>query len=250
MGPVVVSLATGVIVLLGGMVVNGCRISKLLSTSNGAAGTGGNGGSILVVPSLVRDSAIAGTSAMRETNLAVSNGGTWHATTDDPWIHVSPASGGSRATVRMSLDPKDLPPGLHQGAVTVQEPETDGARATVAVSFLIQQPILKVSPGAFDFRAQTSSSVFRDTIYITNEGTGPLVWTATTEKHSAWFRFESDTAGTAPGFIALRASNEGLSYFGTFKETIILESPGAKNSPKRIEVTLRRKRGDGDVSLP
>jgi len=235
-------------VLLGSVLVNGCRINRLLS-ANGAAGSNG-GGIIVVVPSLVHDSAIAGTGTMRVTNLAVTNGGAWTATTTDPWIHVTPVSGGSRANVRLSLDPKELPPGLHEGAVTVKEQEADGPRATVAVRFLIQQPILKVSPGGLDFRAGTNSSVFRDTIYITNEGTGPLVWTATTEKHSAWFRFESDTAGTAPGFIALRASNEGLGYFGTFKETIIVESPGAKNSPKRIEVTLRRKHGDGDVGLP
>ncbi|MGH7520127.1 MAG: BACON domain-containing protein [Gemmatimonadales bacterium] len=249
MGPLVISLAAGVIVLVGGLLVNGCRISKLLGSPGGAAD--GGGGIIVVVPSLVRDSAIAGTSTMRVTNLAVSNGGTWTATTDDSWIHVTPTSGGSRANVRMSLDPKDLPPGLHHGAVTVQERETDGARATVAVNFLIQQPILKVSPGGFDFRARTSSSVFRDTIYVSNDGDGTLVWTATTEKHSGWFRFESDTAGTAPGFIALRASNEGLGFFGTYKETIIVASPGAKNSPKRIEVTLRRKRGDDDdASIP
>lgn len=240
MGPIVIALAAGVIVLASGVLVNGCRISKLLTPASGAAGSGGG---LLVVPSLVRDSAIAGTSAMRVTNLAVTNGGTWSATTDDSWIHVTPASGGSRATVRLSLDPKYLTPGLHQGAVTV-EGEAEGA--TVAVRFLIQQPILEVEPDDFNFRARTSSSVFRDTLYVTNEGTGPLVWTATTENHSGWLKFESDTTGTAPSVIALRASNEGLSYFGSFKETIILESPGAKNSPKRIEVTIRRKHGGGD----
>jgi len=248
LGPIVIALAAGVVVLVSGVLVNGCRISKLLTPSSAAAGSGGG---LLVVPSLVRDSAIAGTSAMRVSNLAVTNGGTWSATTDDPWIHVTPANGRARATVRLSLDPKHLTPGLHQGAVTV-EGGPDGARATVAVSFLIQQPILEVEPDDFNFRARTSSSVFHDTLYLTNEGTGPLVWTATTENHSGWLRFESDTTGTAPSIIALRASNEGLPYFGTFKETIILESPGAKNSPKRIEVTIRRKRGggDGDTSVP
>lgn len=231
--------------MLSSLLVNGCRIGALLSSPGDESSA-----SIVVNPSVVRDSAIAGASTLRVTNLSVSNGGAWTATTDDPWIHVAPASGGSRATVRLSLDPKNLTPGTHQGTVTVQEPESEGAYATVAVSFLIQQPILKVSPGGFDFRASTSTSVFRDTIYITNEGTGPLVWTATTERHSAWLRFESDTAGTAPGFIALRASNEDLGIFGTFftyKETIIVESPGAKNSPKRIEVTIRRRHGDGTV---
>jgi len=246
LGPVVTALATGMVVLLSGLVVNGCRISRLLSPSGGAAGSGG--GVIVVVPSLVRDSAIAGASTHRVTTVAVTNGGQWTATTDDSWIHVTPASGGSRATILFSLDPKDLSPGLHRGEVTIREQETEGeeASATVAVSFLIQQPILKVKPDKFEFRANTSNSVFHDTLYITNEGTGPLVWTATTERHSRWLRFESDTTGTAPGIIAVRASNQGLAFFGTFKETIIVHSPGAKNSPKRIEVTIRRKHGGDD----
>jgi BACON domain-containing protein len=246
LGPVVIALASGALVLLSGLVVNACGISKLLSSPEGAAGSGG--GVIMVIPSLVRDSAIAGTDTMRVTNLAVTNGGGWAAKTNDDWIHLSPTSGGSRATVRLSLDPKDLTPGLHRGTVTLQEQENEDASATVAVDFLIQQPILAIEPGEFSFRPRTSNEVFQDTVYVTNEGTGPLVWTVTTEHHSGWLTFESDTSGTAPSVIAIRASNAGQSYFGTYRETLVVSSPGAKGSPKKIEVTMRRKHGD--VAVP
>jgi hypothetical protein len=244
-GPIVVALAAGAVVLLGGLLVNGCRISKLLSSPNSEAGSGG--GIIIVTPSLVRDSAIVGSSTMRVTNLAVTNGGRWSAITEDPWIRVTPASGGSRATVKLSLDPKDLAPGMHRSTVTLQEHEDEDTRATVAVSFLIQQPILAIDADEFNYRPRSSDEVFRDTVHVTNEGTGPLVWSVTTEHRSGWLTFESDTTGTAPSAIAIRASNRGLSYFGTYRETIIISSPGAKGSPKRIEVTMRRKRGDSDV---
>lgn len=243
-GPVVVSLAAAFVVLLSGLAVNGCRISKLLSSAS--TGTGGGGGVIIVVPSLVRDSAIAGTSTLRETDVSVTNGGRWGASTGDDWIHVSPASGGSRATLKVSLNPKELTPGLHRGAVTLREDDDAENQATVSVSFLIQQPVLEVEPDHFEFRPRTSNTVYRDTIYVTNEGTGPLVWFASTEHHARWLTFESDTTGTAPSALAFRASNEGLSYFGTHKETIIITSPGAKNSPQKIEVTMRRRRGGGD----
>ena len=225
--------------MLGGLLVNGCRINKLLGRSSSDGGS--NSGSINVTPSQVRDSAIAGASAMRLTNLAVSNGGTWSAIIGTDWIHVSPASRGSHATVRLALDPKDLTEGLHDGVVMLQS-ETDGTSATVAVSFLIQQPVLGVSPGDLHYEARTSTSVFHDTLEVTNKGTGPLIWTATTENHSGWLTL-ADTSGTGPGRIAVRASYEGLSYFGTFKETIVVDAPGAKNSPMRIEVTLRRRHG-------
>jgi hypothetical protein len=237
------SLAAAVVVLVAGLAVNGCQISKLLSSGNTAPGRPAGGGVIIVVPSLVRDSALAGANMERVNNVDVSNGGRWAAATDDPWIRVSPASGGSRATLKLSLDPKDLEPGMHEGAVTLQEQENADTRATIAVSFLIQQPVLAVDPKEFSFRPTTSNTVFRDTIYVTNDGTGPLVWSVTTEHHAGWLTFESDTSGTAPSLIAIRASNEGLSYFGTYRETIIVSSPGAKNSPKQIEVTMRRRHG-------
>jgi len=246
LGPVAISLAAAIAVLAG-VAVNGCRINKLLSSGDAAPGTPSDPGVIIVVPSLIRDSAIAGTSTQRVNNVDVSNGNRWSAGTDDPWIHLSPASGGSRATLKLSLDPKDLEPGMHQGAVTLQEQDNADTRAIVSVSFLIQQPVLAVDPKDFNFRPRTSNTVFRDTIYVTNEGTGPLVWSVTTERHAGWLKFEGDTSGTAPSAIVIRASNSGLSYFGTYNETIIVSAPGAKNSPKRIPVTMRRRHGDTDT---
>jgi hypothetical protein len=250
-GPIVISLAAGIIVLLGGLFVNGCQINKLLSrsTGNGAAGgAGGGGGTIAVSPAQVLDSALAGETTPRVTTLAVSNGGTWFATIGSPWIDVAPARGGGRATVRLSLDPQNLTPGLHLGTVTLQDHDSTGPTATVTVRFRIQQPVLKVAPGGISFTARSSNAVFFDTLEVTNDGDGPLVWTATTEHHVGWLTL-TNAAGSGPGKIAVRATNAGLSYFGTFKETIIVTAPGAKNSPQRIDVTLRRRKQD-DANNP
>jgi Viral BACON domain len=245
LGPVVISLAAGIIVLLGGLFVNGCQISKLLSRSTGE-GVGG-GGNIVVTPTEVLDSALAGETSPRVTSLAVSNGGTWFATPGSPWINVIPPRGGPRGTVRLSLNPKDLTPGLHLSTVTLQHDST-GPTTTVAVRFRIQQPVLQVKPTSLSYTAGSSNAVFNDTLVITNDGDGPLVWSATTQNHAGWLTL-TNTTGTGPGKIAVRATNEGLAYFGTFKETIIVTAPGAKESPKRIDVTLRRKKHD-DAPVP
>ena len=68
-GPIVISVAAGIIVLLSGLFVNGCQISRLLSRSSGGARVE----SIVVTPPEVVDSALAGETAPRVTNLAVSN---------------------------------------------------------------------------------------------------------------------------------------------------------------------------------
>ena len=234
--------------LVSGLLVNGCQISKLLSSPSNAGGSGGGGGGggglIVVVPSEVRDSAIAGTTAMRVATLAVSNGGTWAATSSDDWIHLDPATGGAHATLRLSLDPKSLTPGWHSGVVTLQEKGRD-VSTTVSVDFKIQQPVLRVDPGSLSYQAPDDHSVFFDTLQVSNGGDGPLVWTVTTARGSSWITL-GDTGGTGPGPIAVRTSNVGLSFFGTYRDTIVVTSPGAKSSPKRIPVSLRRKRhGDG-----
>ena len=243
-GPIVISVAAGIIVLLGGLFVNGCQISRLLSRSS----AGARGGSIVVTPPEVADSALAGETVPRVTNLAVSNGGTWFATPGNPWINVTPPRGGARATVRLSLDPKALAPGLHLGTVTLQEHDSTGPVATVTVRFRIQQPVLQVQPGSLSYTAGSSNSVFSDTLQVTNDGDGPLMWSATTEHNAGWLTL-TNTTGTGAGKIAVRVTNEGLSYFGTFKETIIVTALGAKDSPQRIDVTLRRRKHD-DGTIP
>jgi hypothetical protein len=232
--------------LLAGLLVNACRLNRLLSSStpDSAAGGGGSGGGPLVVtPPAVRDSAIAGATTLRVTTLDISNHGGWTASTPDDWINFTPASGGAHTKLRLSLDPKDLDPGTHSGALTIAE-RASGDTVTVPVSFHIQQPVLKVDPGSLSHTANSSDDVFYDTLKVTNEGDGPLTWTVTTAHHAGWLTL-GDTSGTAPGQIPVRITNAGLSYFGTFTETIVVTAPGAKNSPKNIQVTLRRKHHDG-----
>lgn len=243
-GPIVISVAAGLIVLIAGLFVNGCQISRLLGRSTGGSAQG----AIVVSPRVVVDSALAGETAPKVSNVAVTNGGTWFATTASAWINVNPARGASRATVRLSLDPKNLTPGLHIGSVTMQKQDSTGPTASVEVRFQIQQPVLVVKPGSFSFTASSSTSVFNDTLVVTNDGDGPLVWTATTEHNAGWLTL-TNVAGTGPGKIAVRATNEGLSPYGTFKETIIVTATGAKNSPTRIDVTLRRRKHD-NVTTP
>jgi BACON domain-containing protein len=238
-------LTAGLIVLLGGLLVNGCRISKLLGrpTEGGEAGGGGGGAGISVNPDQIVDSALVGDEAPHNTSLLVTNRGSWFATTLSPWISLTPSRGGARTTVQLSLNPKELSPGLHIGVVTLQENDSSGPTARVTVSLRMQQPVLGVKPSSFTFTARSSGAVFTDTVAVSNDGDGPLKWTATTEHAAGWLKL-TNTEGTGTGKIAVRASNAGLAEYGTFRETIIVTAPGAKNSPQRISVTLRRSKHD------
>ena len=236
MGPVVISVVAGVVVLLAGLFVNGCRISKLLGRSSES----GNGNvAFTVSPLEVRDSALVGSTTTRVAKIDVL-GGRWAASSDNSWIHLTPTSGTTRASVSVILDPKTLQPGMHKGSVMVSQQQAAGTNIAVAVSFFIQQPILDLSTDGFSYTARTSNSVWYDTVEVNNTGTGPLVWTAKVAHGASWITLGA-TSGTAPGVIPLRVSNEGLTIFGTFRDTIVVESPGAKNSPGKVAMSLKRR---------
>ena len=220
--------------LLAGLVVNGCRISKLLST------TGAASGALVVAPAEVHDSALAGSSDARVTSISVSNSGGWSASTKNGWIRMSPSSGSSRETVHLTLDPKSLTPGTHEGLVTVKAKEAGGDSVTIDVSFVILQPVLSVDPDNLSYSARTSNSVFNDTLSVMNTGNGPLVWTARLAHGSDWITLGA-TSGDQPGTIPVRVTNEGLNFYATYRDTIVVEAAGAQNSPFRVPVQLKRK---------
>ena len=244
LGPVVISVTAGIVVLLAGLLVNGCRISKLLGGGRSSSDSG-NSTAFAVTPLEIRDSALVGSTVARTATLDISGGG-WTSTTDNDWIVLRPARSSSHGTARVSLDPKALPPGMHKGAVTLQRMPSGSGPATsaaVAVSFFIQQPILKLSSDGFSYTAKSTEAVFYDTVEVTNAGSGPLTWTAKVEHNSGWITLGA-TSGNGPGVIPFRIAAAGLTYLGTFRDTVVVEAPGAKNSPGTVGITLRRRRGD------
>jgi hypothetical protein len=232
LGPVVVSLAAGGAVLFG-LLVNGCRINKLLSRST-------TDGPLHVSPAEVRDSALAGTIAPRRSSLQVANSGSWFATNDSPWIGVTPSSGSGRRTVSIALDPQELEPGTHAGSVTVSAADPAEAAVTVPVTFVIQQPMLVVDPEEISHTARSNNREFFDTLEVRNDGSGPLVWTAS--HNSGWLTLGT-VAGVGEGNIPLKVSSGALAI-GTYKDTVVVVAVGASGSPAKIVVTLRRRRDD------
>jgi hypothetical protein len=95
---------------------------------------------LAVTPPSVNATADASDPKKQQFDLSVTNsgGGTlaWFASADAPWIAVDPAGlAPSRLTV--TLDPRDLGPGPHNGTVTVTSPGAAGSPFTVPVQLVI-----------------------------------------------------------------------------------------------------------------
>jgi hypothetical protein len=234
LGPLVLSVTAGLVVLAFGLFANGCQINKLLGHSSAPAAPT----PLAVTPGVVNDSALAGTIDVRRASLEVNNGGHWSTTNDSPWIDVSPVSGTGRRTLTIALDPQGLEPGPHEGVVTVSASQSAGDPVVVPVTFVILQPVLSVSPMSISRTATSGNMQLRDTLAIANRGTGPLVWTAANK--ARWLTLET-VSGVGDGFIPIRLSSSGLDE-GTYKDTIVVTAVGAAASPARIVVTFKRRK--------
>ena len=64
----------------------------------------------------------------------------WAATPDAPWIRVSPRSGSGPAVLSVEIDSALLPPGRHQGRITIDAGDADDSPVSVTVVADIAAP--------------------------------------------------------------------------------------------------------------
>jgi len=194
---------------------------------------------LAVTPTLVRDSARAGSDEVRRASVEIKDGDgnasfEWTASEDLRWIRLSPRDGTTPDTLTVMLDPNDLAPGTYTGKVTVTSTATE-TPVDIDVTFVIQRPGLVVTPMDIVHGTNVNSGAsFDDTLRISNNGTGPLVWTAT--KSKSWITL-GNTAGTGPGVVPLTIRSAGLPA-GVYRDEIVITAPGATGSPARVDVTL------------
>ena len=114
---------------------------------------------LVVAPTSINATAAADDPKRQQVDLSVSNSGggtlTWFAGADAPWIAVEPA-GLAPSKLTVTLDPRDLSPGPHNGTVTVTSPGAAGSPFAVPVQLVIttkpcndialEPPVVRTSP--------------------------------------------------------------------------------------------------------
>jgi hypothetical protein len=96
---------------------------------------------LTVTPDAITDAAMQGDVTKRTHTLTVGNSGAvalgWFVSANTGWIAVSPPGGFTPGTITVTLDPASLPPGTHEGAVTVTAPGASGSPAVIPVTLTI-----------------------------------------------------------------------------------------------------------------
>lgn len=212
--------------------------------------------------------------------LQLQNGGggsiAWTATSDQPWLTVSPTRGIFSDSVELSVGGSrlDLSPQKYTGTITIAAPGQPVQ--TIAVSMDVRPipadagAVLAVSPAVLDFSA-IDGGVNPDDQYLTirNIGNKPLYWTlqenkpvantptaiyqASTAQNANWLKVSPTLSTIEPqSQISVKISVDSSALLpGTYTKTLLFgaqDDHEALNSPSPVNVSLTVQRGCG-VSL-
>jgi hypothetical protein len=184
----------------------------------------------------------AGHAAPAAQSLAVSCSGkavSYSVSTSSTgrWLSVKVGSGKTPSSISISADPAGLPAGTYSGTVIVASPDVANSPIPVAITLTVEPPALTLAPTALSFTAQAGGVAPAAQLVTTGSSNGTaLGYSLSASSKEAWLSVKQAT-GTTPKSISISASPAGLSA-GTYSGTVIVDSPGAANSPIPLPVTF------------
>jgi hypothetical protein len=207
--------------------------------------------SLIITPGILSFAYPAGPYAYGSQNLAISSSGSalnfTAAASGGAWLSVSPATGTTSATVKVSVNAAGLAAGAYNGTVTVTSSGASNSPQQVPVKLVIGSG----GTGTGHLRVYPSRGVYFDyqsggvdpapkTIQVTSTGS-PISFTATT-LGGTWVSL-TPSGGTTPAKLSVSVSAVGLAS-GTYSASIKLTPSGS--TAITVPVVLRVASGDDD----
>jgi Viral BACON domain len=210
--------------------------------------------------------AVVGANTIRAFTLANGSSGsiTWSASSQQPWLLVSPSQGTFSAgqTISIAVQRVGLKPGDYKGDLAISSNVSPPQHVEVDMSVLplTPGPVLALSPALLSFSANDGQVTppAAQTLTISNPGTRPFSWslaspnqdqaTATAQLSllralgpaGNWLSASPLSGVVAPGATAaiqVVVSSQSI-LPGTYTGTLLFTAPGAIDSPQAVNVSL------------
>ena len=159
------------------------------------------------------------------------------ATSNQPWLTVTPTTGNTPGTLTVSVNPAGLAANTYTGIITVNSTNAGNSSLSVLVNFVVANtPALVANTTVLTFDSQVNGSApAAQTIHLTSsDNTTPLNFSATS--NASWLTV-SPTSGTTPGALTVSVNPAGLAA-NTYTGIITVNSTNASNSPISILVNF------------
>jgi hypothetical protein len=205
--------------------------------------------SLNVTPGTVAFTYASGTSTPGIQSLSVTSSGTalniTAAASSGAWLTVTPTTGSTPATLKVSANPTGLAAGTYNGTINITSDGAANSPQTVPVKLVITgtgSGKLRVWPpraASFEYESGHSDPAPR-TVRVFSIG-APLGFTAAA--HGGTWVSVTPSGGTTPGRLSISVDPTGLAS-GTYTATIAIAAPGAAGV--NVPVILRVASGDDD----
>jgi hypothetical protein len=221
-------------------------------------GTTGNP-SLNIAPANLSFTYAAGSTTSGSQNLTVSSSASALSITASAsggaWLSVSPASGSTPATLKVTANPSGMAAGTYKGSITITSTGAGNSPQTVPVTLTVTSSgggggsgRLRVWPSRavyFEYEAERSSSQTSSrTVKVSSTGS-PLTYTAAANGGS-WLSV-TPSGGTTPGTLTVSVDATGMAS-GRYTGTINIAATGSRsiNLPVVLVVATGDDGGDDD----
>lgn len=164
----------------------------------------------------------------------------WQASSSTPWLVLSPAGGGTPASLIASVDSSRVgAPGTYDAWITVTAQQggapVPGSPMTIAVRLVVTASSrLTAAPAALSFTMENGGGIpIAQPLDVVLSGSS-VPWQA--QASAAWMHL-SPASGQTPGRLIVSVEPQGLGE-GTYRGSITITSAGVVGSPVIVPVTL------------
>ena len=168
-----------------------------------------------------------------------SEGLTWIASSDHPWIELTPFFGTGSGVIGVKCNTMGMARGIYRAIIsfkTVNSCCKQGYTVvTLAISDNMVPPSLVVNRNSLTFSRVGDKYTYAQRVEISNWGNGIFEWTASTTDD--WLMI-TPPQGVGSGTLEVQISPSNMPE-GTYKGKIKIIALGALNSPTEIDVTLK-----------
>ena len=154
-----------------------------------------------------------------------------------PWLIVTPISGNTPRTIRVTINNIGLTAGNYAETIIVNSAAAANTPLEVEITLDVAPPppTIGLSPNIFFFNAIAGEANPDSKILtITNTGGSTLDWSASNSE--AWLNVNPVSGGDSND-VTVAVDITGLP-FGEYTDTIIVSDPNATNSPVKVPVNL------------
>jgi len=163
---------------------------------------------------------------------------TYSASSDSPWLVVSPATGTTTSNIQVSANAATLPPGSYSGNISVTSASAQNSPLLIPVSLQVSQVsnnTLAIAPGILSFVGSTTTNAPTQIVGITSSSGSPIAWSSSWG--GSWFAL-GPNSGTTPGTMQAAISNIGFAA-GTYNDTLTITPTNAGIASITAPISLR-----------